>query len=121
MSEMKITALAPWYGSNRMLGHYIGKALAGCSHVTIPFAGGMAEVPHIKASSIVVNDRHRHVINLAQICADAEQGPRLYRRLRRLAFCQEELDRARAICDLMESCHPGAEQVGAGLWAESYF
>lgn len=50
-----------------MLAEYVGKELRGCSWVGIPFAGGMSELPHIKASSIVVSDLHRHVINLARV------------------------------------------------------
>ena len=70
MSDAKITALAPWKGSNRMLAHEVGKALSGCSWVGIPFAGGMSELLHVKASTVLVNDAHRDVINLAQIVAN---------------------------------------------------
>lgn len=48
-----------------MLGHRVGEALSSCEWVGVVFAGGMAEVPHIKARTIVVNDKHRAVINLA--------------------------------------------------------
>jgi len=68
-TEMKVTALAPWFGSNRMLGAEVGKALAGCSWVGVPFAGGMSELAHIKCSTLAVNDLHRHIINLACVLA----------------------------------------------------
>lgn len=31
-----INALAPWYGSNRMLAEHVGKALEGCTWVGVP-------------------------------------------------------------------------------------
>jgi hypothetical protein len=32
-----VTALAPWFGSNRILAENVGKAVAGSSWVGIPF------------------------------------------------------------------------------------
>ena len=61
-----ITALAPWYGSNRTNAQSVGKLLAGCQWVAIPFAGGMCEIPYIGARTIMVNDLHRGIINLAR-------------------------------------------------------
>lgn len=50
------TALAQWFGSNRILGHAVGEALAGCRWVGIPFAGGMPELLHLTARTVVVSD-----------------------------------------------------------------
>lgn len=86
MNGPTTTALAPWFGSNRTLGHKVGEALRGCRWVGIPFGGGMPEVLHISAPTIVVGDVHKHVMNLAMVAADAKLGPRLYRELRRLPF-----------------------------------
>jgi DNA adenine methylase len=61
----KVTALAPWYGSNRTNSKRVGKLLAGCEWVGIPFAGGMCEIPHIRARTIMANDLHRGIIRLA--------------------------------------------------------
>lgn len=116
IDDMRITALASWYGSNRMLGAYVGKALAGCSWVGIPFAGGMAEVPHIKASTLVVNDLHRHVINLASVCADERLGPKLYRRLRRCEFSESCLQNAREFCLGVEEQTAIVSGDDARLW-----
>lgn len=69
---MKVNALVPWFGSNRTNGACVGKLLDGCSWVGIPFGGGLCEVPHIQARTIVVSDLHRHVINLARVVADEE-------------------------------------------------
>lgn len=66
------TALAPWYGSNRMLGSEVGLELGKLDWVGIPFAGGMSELLHIKARGMLVNDLHRDVINLARVVKDDE-------------------------------------------------
>lgn len=68
--DAKVKALAPWFGSNRILAREVGAELSGCEWVGIPFAGGMAELLHIDARTMLVNDRHRHVINLARVVAD---------------------------------------------------
>lgn len=98
MSEMTTTAIANWYGSNRMLAAHVGAELAGCAWVGVVFGGGMCEVPHIAARSILVNDKHRHVINLARVAKHKTQGPKLYRALRRFAFHPDELADAQARC-----------------------
>lgn len=81
-----VTALAPWFGSNRTLAHEVGKELAGCRWVGVPFAGGMTELLHITAPTIVVNDLHWNVINLAEVLAHSLLGPKLIRELRRQPF-----------------------------------
>lgn len=64
---MKITALASWFGSNRLCAEKVGDLIKGCSHVAVVFSGGMSEIAHIDAPTILVNDKHRHVINLARV------------------------------------------------------
>lgn len=98
VDEMKITALASWYGSNRILARHVGDELAGCNWVGVVFAGGMSELPHITARTLQVNDLHRHVINLARVAADGRLGPKLYRALRRLPFHPITLVGAQSRC-----------------------
>lgn len=62
-----INAIAPWYGSNRMLAREVGKLLHGCEWVGVPFAGGLCELKYIQARTMLVSDLHRHVINLATV------------------------------------------------------
>jgi len=120
-----ITALAPWFGSNRMLGPEVGRQLQGCEWVGIPFAGGMCEVPHIKARTIVVNDVHKAIITLARVTADDALGPTLYRKLRRKLLHPTELQDAQQRCRLIEAfIRETREQVDDELlltWAEQYF
>lgn len=96
---MAISALAGWFGGNRMLAHNVGEALEGCSWVGVPFAGGMSELPHITARTILVNDLHRHIINLTRVVASDVLRPDLIRRLRRRAFHPDELKLAQELCD----------------------
>lgn len=111
-ADMPIGAIAPWFGCNRLLGAEVGKALHGCSWVGVVFAGGMPELVHIAhppapnvggPRTILVNDLHADVINLAHVAADLVLGPQLYRRCRRmlvhsimLGELQERLKDARA-------------------------
>lgn len=67
---MKVTALAPWFGSNRMLAHRVGELFGKLEWAGIPFAGGMCEIAHIDARTIHVNDLHRDIINLARVVKD---------------------------------------------------
>lgn len=133
-AELKTTALFQWFGSNRLLAKEVGRELDGCEWVGIPFAGGMCELAHIKARSLVVNDLHREAVNCASVVADPELGPQLYRRLRRLPFHPDVLARAQ------ENCRSREVGRGSGLfhseaeadfqarpaflrlaWAEDYF
>lgn len=97
MTELKITALAPWFGSNRMLAHEVGKLLKGCSWVGVPFAGSMTELIYIDAPTLVVSDLHRHVINLARVAADPMLNRDLRGMLRKAIFHPDELSRCQAV------------------------
>lgn len=114
----KVTALTPWFGSNRMLAKHAGELLTGCRFVAIPFAGGMSELLHIGARTILVGDLHRHVINLANVLRDDRAGPALIRRLRRTPFHEAAHRMARTICRDVEA---GEGQVPPVQWAQAYF
>ena len=94
----KITAIAPWFGGNRLLAAAVGEELAGCRWVGIPFAGGMSELLYINAPTIVVGDAHRHIINLANVLKDPYMGVRLMRRLKREAYHPDTLAEAQEWC-----------------------
>lgn len=117
---LKVGTLVPWAGGNRMAAEEVGSALKGCSFVCVPFGGGLPELPHIGASTLVVNDRHRHVINLARVAADPVFGPMLYRRLRRKIFHLEVLASAQAAAGHWEASSGVADGVSVDA-AEAYF
>lgn len=93
----KVTTLVPWFGSNRTLAPLVGEALAGCEWVGIPFAGGMCEVPHIAARTVLVNDLHRGVINLATAVREHWMRQTLVRRLNDTVFHPDTLAEAQRI------------------------
>lgn len=103
----EVTSLAGWFGSNRQLAHHVGHALEGLSHVTILFAGSMPEVPYIKASSILCNDQHRHIINLARVVANDQLRPEMVRRCQRKIFHPDELKDAQEECIAADSFWEG--------------
>lgn len=105
-----------------MLASHVGESLEGCSWVGIAFAGGMSEVPHITARTILVNDLHRHIINLARVVADSRTRGELIRRLKRKAYHPDELKAAQQVCKSTEPADwiPPNEDRNL-LCAEAYF
>lgn len=96
------TALAPWFGSNRIGAANVGELLKGCRWVGVLFAGGMCELNYIDAPSIVVNDKHRDVINLAEVVKSDYQRSKLMHQLRWEAFHPDALAAAQARCKASE-------------------
>lgn len=135
--DMKIKAIAPWFGSNRMLASRVGVQLGKLDWCGVSFAGGCAELPHINARSVMLNDLHRHVINMARVMADPKLGPALYRKLRRYILHQDSLIIAQARCEIRENSMKEKCNLVAGKdrelvrselqaepdlwWAEDYF
>lgn len=81
---VKISAIAPWFGSKRTLAPEIVRQLGPHRAYWEPFCGSMAvllEKP--ECSSETVNDLHGDLINLARVIRDRHYGPALYRQLRR--------------------------------------
>jgi site-specific DNA-adenine methylase len=123
------TSFLNYFGTNRTFAHHVGAELTGCSHVTIPFAGGMCEVPHIAARGVLLNDAHRHVINAAAVAADPLLGPQMYRRLRRVPFSEDALRLAQKRCREREraaelfslSLPPAVSDADRLQWAIDYF
>lgn len=100
-----VTALAPWFGSARMIAPHVGQELAGCKWVGVPFAGGMTELLCIDAPSIVVSDLHRHVINLALTVQHEVYGRTLRRKLRETPFHPDAMARSQAYCKEYNPIH----------------
>lgn len=95
---MATKALAPWYGSNRMLAPIVGDEIGKCDWAGVVFSGGMAEVPHIRAREILVNDLHRDIINLAWHVRSDENRARLIQDASIRGFHPDELAAAQEIC-----------------------
>lgn len=86
-SEMKITAIAPWFGGKRNLAERIVAALGKHRAYWEPFCGSMAVLLAKEPSSFeTVNDLHGDLINLARVLAGETTALELYRRLSRLVM-----------------------------------
>ena len=88
-SEMKIKALAPWFGSKRNLAPVIVELIGDHRVYWEPFCGSMA-VLLAKPPCVMetVNDLHGDLINLARVIKNGKLGPKLYRMLRRTMMCE---------------------------------
>lgn len=74
-----------------MNAHLPAEHLKHCRYVFIGFAGGMCEVPHLTASTIVVNDLHLDLINCAEALRHPRIGPVFLKNLRRKTFHDYDL------------------------------
>jgi DNA adenine methylase len=113
-----VNALAPWFGSNRLLSHKVGELLTDCTWVGVPFAGGMSELLHISARTLLVSDLHAHVLNLAAVVADPDLRPRLVEQLDGLPVHPDVLSAAQLRCRWYEK--QGVHPPCLG-WAVNYF
>lgn len=135
-SDLKVKAVANWFGSDRMVAAAIAHQLKSCVRVDIPFAGGMSIVPYLECRQILANDLHRHVINLCRVIQDPQLGPALYRKLRRYVLHPDHLVVAQARCRMRETAFESAPGLLFGVnprkaetdlptpdlwWAEDYF
>lgn len=121
---MAVTTLAPWFGSDRLIVDHIGAALDGCEWVGIPFTGGCSAVLAIKARTIVCNDLHRHVMNLAICCSTHVLKQKVVDGLRQIIFHPDVLKFAQIDCLQMErgGWNFGDPTNEASIrWAVNYF
>lgn len=103
-----------------MNAHRVGDLLAGMEWVGVVFAGGMSELAHISCRSIVVNDLHKHVINLAMAVARWREG--LVSMLDDLPFHPDALAGAQEMCMAIENNRaPIVNDHDKIHWAAAFF
>lgn len=61
--NMKTKSALSYFGSDSEVAPELAAMLDHCTHVTIPFCGGMSILPHLKARAIVANDLNALAIN----------------------------------------------------------
>jgi DNA adenine methylase len=112
--QMKITAIAPWFGSKRTLAPKIVKELGPHDNFFETFCGSMA-VLLVKEPSRqeTVCDLHGHLTNLAWVIQDGAMAAELYDRLTRTLFCESMLVEAiaRLKANTPSSCLPDIESA----------
>lgn len=100
MNDMKLGAIASWMGSKRTLAPKIVHQLGPHSSYWEPFCGSMAVLlSKLPAQSETVNDLHADLVNLARVIKNPVDGSMLWRRLRRVLFCEQLLKDAREVLD----------------------
>lgn len=74
MTAMKTKSALSYFGSDSEVAASLAALLDGRKHVTIPFVGGAAILPHLTAKAIVANDLHDHAIVFYRVMAGC-MGP----------------------------------------------
>jgi len=88
--DMKIKAIAPWFGGKRNLAPLIVAELGDHRAYWEPFCGSMAVLmAKPKCAMETVNDLHAGLVNFARVIRDPQRGPKLYRMLRRTLMTEE--------------------------------
>jgi DNA adenine methylase len=89
-TEMKVKAIAPWFGSKRNLAPDIIAELGPHRAYWEPFCGSISVLLAKPRSSMeTVNDLNGDLVNLARRIQDPKTGLDLYRRLRRTWMCSD--------------------------------
>lgn len=97
-TEMKISALAPWFGGKRTLAPVIVEELGPHKAYWETFCGSMAVLmskPACRQETVI--DLHGDLINLARVIKYPDTGAQLYRRLRRTMMHEDTLREATEI------------------------
>lgn len=90
VSEMKIKALAPWFGSKRNLAPTIVELIGNHKVYWEPFCGSMAVLLIKPACEMeTVNDLYGDLINLARVIQHKDLGFRLYDKLSRTLYAEQ--------------------------------
>lgn len=117
-TDMKITALAPWFGGKRTLAPEIVRELGPHASYWEPFCGSMAVLLFKDASSSeTVNDLHGELINLARVLKERELAEDLYDRLMRFVL-HEDLFHEAAERYRARGYQPATEQPSVDLAAD---
>lgn len=67
--KLKTKSALSWFGSDSEVAAQLAGMLNDCRHVTIPFCGGLAILPHVTAKAVVANDLHADAINFYRVLA----------------------------------------------------
>lgn len=117
---MKVTTLAPWFGSSRQNAKQIADVIGKQSIVAIPFCGGCSEVPYIDARQILINDVHSHIVNLACVVSGGECFEKMRKHVERHLLHPLVLETAREHLAKIES-EEEKPHIPNWKWATAYF
>jgi site-specific DNA-adenine methylase len=80
MTKRKTKSALPYFGSDSEVASSLAGLLDHCRHVTIPFCGGLAILPHLKAKVVVANDKNWAAIHFYRVVNDPVLFPELLRK-----------------------------------------
>lgn len=110
--QMKVKAIAPWFGGKRTLGSDIVAELGNHTQYFEPLCGSMAVLFAKEPSQKeTVNDLHGDLINLARVVQNEVLACELYDRLQRTLFSEGLMDDAQAFLD-----PPVSDPVARAYW-----
>lgn len=123
MNDRKVTALAGWMGSKRMLAPKIVELLGPHRAYVEPFCGPLTVVLAKPPCSFeMVSDLHGDLTNLAWTVQHDLYGPLLYRKLRRTLFSEETFQRIKgSLEDMPLASEPERVDVMTAHRAFCYF
>lgn len=120
--EMKIKAIAPWFGGKRTLAPAIVAELGKHTQYFEPFCGSMAVLfAKEQSQKETVNDLHGDLNNLARVVQNTMYAEMLYGRLERTLFAEGLLDDARIqldkpLCDGLSPFEEDSSRVDRAYW-----
>ena len=117
---MKTKSALSWFGSDSEVAANLAAMLDHCSHVTIPFVGGAAIIPHLKSRAILANDLHDAAINFYRVIGGvygAWQREELIRRCNATLSHPSELD---AAMEVREQARCKEHDLAWAFWAQCW-
>ena len=114
-SDIKIGAIAPWFGAKRKLAPVIINELGRHKGYWEPFCGSLAVLlSKSPCSQETVSDLHGDLTNLAWVLAAPRLAAELYDRLGRVMFSEAIFEHARDV--LSNSAAPDAVDLDRAYW-----
>lgn len=127
MEPKTLTRLLPWAGSGQMVAPAAAKLIGNPAALYGVFAGGMSELAALYLQNgklprtLVYNDLHGDVINLARVLAQPEWRRRVVERLEWTPMHQDQLTQSQEICRLSPCAEFGEAWADAAERAFHYF
>jgi DNA adenine methylase len=116
-TDMKVRAIAPWFGSKRTMAPDIVVELGKHTQYFEPFCGSMAVLFAKEPSQKeTVNDLHGDLINLARCLADLDRAEALYDQLQRALFSEGLLTEAQLVLKSGSPPEPPNYDCNRAFW-----
>lgn len=116
IKTMKTKSALSYFGSDSEVAGELAAMLDHCKHVTIPFVGGAAILPHLNARAIVCNDLNLYAINFYRVASGVDGDQlELFQRCEKTLSHPHELEKAQHVID--ETTYPYGSDETELAWA----